>query len=452
MSGVLVTIRGTADASGALRHDFTVQSFAGTLPERLDAVLVESPDDPPFAALRQMASDPMQDTECLTAAGGALLHRLRQHGNGPQALDGTFQAPAGSAEREVRLHIPLILDQPHNLPWELLWDAGKGFLDLSQGLPVLRVIRVPETATRPTGRLGPEGLSVVAVLAARGIDALGEYTALVAALRGYGHPWRLRVYSPDDSVATAITAAADGRITHHHVPTTAAALLREVSQAQPQIVHLFCHGIAHPGGGAVLEVATLLSAAGGAALELSSVDLCSHLPATAWLVTLNACSSAGAPEGSRSVAAELVSAGVPFVVGMREPAEARILHSFTRGFLSDVVARIGTVLAHSNSQELRLAGSMRAGREAIRQHFAQVGVDVTARVKDWSLPVFFTRPDPFFLTPGDPGDPLKLAELQTQRQVLAEFLATQAATLEAGAIGAIAQRIAALDRQIGDLS
>ena len=306
MTGMLVTIRGTADPQGAARHDFAVQSLAGDLPERLDAALPESPNDPPFVALSQMASDPMSDSICLTDAGSALLNRLRQHGNGPQALDATLAAPLGSAGREVRLHIPLLLDSPHNLPWELLWDPGSGFLEMSRRVPVLRVVRVPDGATRPSGRLASDGLRAVALLAARGIDGLGEYHAVRAALKTYGKPWQLHVFSPDLSVANAIAAEADGRIRHRHLPTSASALMREIAAEAPQLVHLFCHGIARPGGDAALEVATLLTQAGGPAVELSAYDLCSELPASAWLVTLNACSSGETLVGSRSVAAELV--------------------------------------------------------------------------------------------------------------------------------------------------
>ena len=428
MTCVVVKFNGKSGPAGP-EYSFSVQSGIGNLPSVLDANLPDQPNDPPFRALSQLNSDPNTDTTAVTDAGAQLLAALNKHPNAALAMTQTLNAPAGSQDREIRLHMPEFIDSPRQLPWEVLYDVNVGFFDADNGVPILRMIDPKLTATRPSGNLADDGLHFVSVLAADQIDGLSEYLALRASLAAYSKPWKLRVYSPDQSVIDHIANEGLSSVEHKHVPATAAELMTEISAFRPQICHFFCHGIAIGGGTASLEVANVLTTMGRTTVEIKPFELASALPSSAWLVLLNACSSGQAAGESSSLAARLVENGVPVVVGMREATKTQTLNVFTQGFLANALAHIDALLDQNGTTELQLGQSLTAARNSICTAFRRPGADAAKRVKDWSLPVMMVSTNEFIIRPKTTADPFALAQLVGQRDTLQDLLGRLGNTL-----------------------
>lgn len=450
MTGILVSVRGAMGPGGdTVQHSFSIESLDNTLPPAVDRVLPDAPGNPVYRALAQMQGNPAVDTNVVVNAGTALMASLNSHENAKDAIKLTLGAPAGDALRHARIDIPPILGEPHNLPWEVLFTA-ESFVDVQSGVPILRGINPNARAIRPPDKLTGGVLKIVSVLAADGIDGIDEYKALRSALNGYARPFRLRVFSPDLSVQEAVTAESNSSIEFKPVPGTTDALMQDIAGFAPQLCHFLCHGLAPDKGAPSLEIANILTLSGGASLSMMPGQLEAVLPSSAWLVMLNACRSGEVGGPSGALAARLVECGVPVVVGMREPTEARTLHSFTRGFLSSALQEIDAALMGGVDVPLHLCRSMTSGRLAICQAQAGAGAatNTARRIKDWSLPVMFVSADPFVLRPTHKTEPGELAKLLANRKTLADFLEASRASLTPPKVARIEQQIALLDQQI----
>jgi hypothetical protein len=182
--------------------------------------------------------------------------------------------------------------------WEQLYADPPGFLALDRRWPIGRIARTqrqlePRTFNPP--------LRVVAVLSAAGRDGRNQLDALVAARDASPLPVSLLVISGDDRVEQR---AAECGVTFQQIDPSG--LLRQITAARPQVLHVLCHGGGFFGGEGRLAFAHAadFDAAQLDPQHLGSIfvpakDLREALRAcNAWLVVLAACETPRHPRAN----------------------------------------------------------------------------------------------------------------------------------------------------------
>jgi hypothetical protein len=271
------------------------------------------------------------------------------------------------------------------VPFETLWDHSLGLFAGLDGR--WTIARLPADAIVPAGPFTmPKVLHLVAVLAAEGEDAGAQLEALRAAVRAHPElPVEAVVLTSSREMKKALDAEAAPGWTAELIPATAELLMARLRDLRPQLLHLFCHGTA---AGPRL----LISQQELATLELTAArftDLAQLGGLAPWLITLNCCEGAAAGEKVGSLAAAMVRAGLPAVLGMRTPVSKDLADEFCADLYREVFARLAEIApAGPAVRELNWASVISEPRRLLCSRLGAVG-DVAGRQREWTMPVLY---------------------------------------------------------------
>jgi hypothetical protein len=343
-------------------------------------LLTVAPDKPPLDAFMNMQSDPAAPTAVMTTAGQALVQDLGRHSNFVHSLASTLSSMGPDCR--INVEIPPVARAAHNYPWEVL-HHGANFIANNPGIPFLRIVP-PITEARRDEAVFEGSLRVLAVIAAADVTGANEWHSLKTALGAWPRSLDCLVLVNEPELKATIDGSGLADVRCELVPTSLPEFLHNVDQLLPHVVHIFCHGRADRS--ARLEIASNNTAYGAPPLFVSAAELANHLR-TAWLVTLNACSSgqANAAANANSIASELVERGVPFVTSMRQEVPANVANCFTRAFYTSWLGQLHADVSDDQPFELSVDGPLVEARSAILQTYG--GPQVEDRIKEWSLPI-----------------------------------------------------------------
>jgi hypothetical protein len=351
---------------------------------------------PPGAGQGQ---DRQQGRDRLQAFGSALFDKLMAH-------------PAFESSVQPLLHLhpahgePFYLYFQHRmpsveaLPWEALFAPDVGFLSQNHDFAMARMLNTNSTKTE---WLFEPPLKIVAVLGAGGVPGEGvagdaQWASLAKAVGEAALPVRVKVLTCQDELRDAINQAGLEREVAG-APWVTAELISDRDQLfaairgfAPHILHFFCHGIATTRP--QLQVATYRDwgseAPGSILIEGEQLKQNADMDGNIWLVTLNCCETAkdgaGGSSLSMPVACNLVSGGIPVVVGMRERIDDTFANTFCALFYQSLLAELQHRLrdaAATGSTDVHWA----CGLFQVRQSMYANGMDDPA----WTLPVMHTR-------------------------------------------------------------
>lgn len=145
-----------------------------------------------------------------------------------------------------------------------------------------------------------------------------------------------------------------------------------IEQFRPSIVHVICHGGFDPEKGGYLELAP--EDKGQSVDKVFSSQLVSLLHGIPSVVVLNACKTGRASPDTASLALEVLTSGIPIVIGMSGKVADRVCRLFTRRFYEALL------------QGEPLAEATAAARKMGMSH----GYDPRRSV-DWAMPVLFIQ-------------------------------------------------------------
>lgn len=315
----------------------------------------------------------------------ALDRQLNGHGEGQTCPIYFWLKNAGEAEQ---------------LCWEALCDSNGKFLALNQwhiariaagarGRPPVDLRTEPIDASHP--------LRVALVLAASKVEAEEEWNGFYEAAkeaREKGLAMELHVFVGEEKLSDKIAKQAkeDKGIRLQAIGRLAIKLEQRLKQAEPHLVHFFCHG-STTFNKPRLEIATFLSWPGRTKdnphIEFD-LDQLLNIPAVknAWLVTLNCCKGGAATSEMLSLTYRLVERGVAASVGMLEEVDAGDAHAFCRFLYPAVFGKIQEALAEvkgGKRVELDWASTLYHPRAALRDlHGPDPG-----GAREWTLPVLY---------------------------------------------------------------
>jgi hypothetical protein len=354
------------------------------------------PTDEPFALLTR---EPLE-TDIVRRCGQHLGEALGQNQAVSQVLEHIATA---DADEEYPIYIQVGSPDSENLPWEAIWRDKLEFLALTRHWPIARLAAATNDATPKTRTVEPK-LKVLAVLAAAGVDATGEWMRLHDVMKAHGDRVRVHVLVAQRDLLKQVRGLGDPRFTAEFVGD-AASLMRRVRAFGPNIVHFFCHGLSD--ATPKLQLVRL----SGQTEEISVTDLSElAVPETLWLVTLNCCQGGRSAGNVRSIARNLVARGVPAVVAMRESVASFDANLFTGTFYAALVDELirhlppDPVPAGADPTPLPESVWLRAlqpSRLAI--HSAPRGTPPAKRTPadspEWTLPMVYVRRGGLRLTP-----------------------------------------------------
>jgi len=286
------------------------------------------------------------------------------------------------------------------LPWEALFAPDVGFLSQNHDFAMARMLNTNSTKTE---WLFEPPLKIAAVLGAGGVPGESisgdqQWASLAKAAGGAALPVRVKVLTCQDELRDAINLAGLEREVDG-APWVTAELISDRDQLfaairgfAPHILHVFCHGIATTRP--QLQVATYRDwgseEPGSILIEGEQLKQNADMDGNIWLVTLNCCETAKDGAGSSSlsmpVACNLVSGGIPVVVGMRERIDDDFANTFCALFyeaLLDELSRRLIEAAETGSTDMHWACGLFKVRQSMYER----------RKADpaWTLPVMHTR-------------------------------------------------------------
>jgi hypothetical protein len=328
-------------------------------------------------------SRPADTPAAVRAAGALLREKLAAVPALKKALIDAFAAGAGAPRP---LYFRLGVDPGvEALPFEALWDDHiETFACLE---PTWPIARIPADAREPVGPFVMErAVRMVAVVAAEGVDPAGQVAALRRACASRpGLPVELTVLTTSPAVIADVTAAGVPGLSAEPVPATAEALVDRLFSMRPHLVHLFCHGTAD---GPRLLVGQL-DDLGVLDVSAAHFDLAQFGHLAPWLVTLSCCESAAPGEQTVSLASGLVRAGLPAVLGMRKPVDARMADAFCADLYEAVFARLAQIAPGGRTvATLDWASLLHQPRRRLCTVHGAPG-DVAGRQKEWTMPVLY---------------------------------------------------------------
>jgi hypothetical protein len=255
-------------------------------------------------------------------------------------------APDESYPLFVRLDTP----DAEALPWEALCTPGPSHfraLDPNVRWPITRVA-VPPRRPEPLVRVIGKELRLAVVLGAAGVSGVNEWTSISNAIATFPSPVELLILVSEPAARTAIQETqaqwqASGSLHHIEVEYIEdSTLVPRLRAHLPNLVHFFCHGFADVTP--LLELETLTDRR--ARRDRGSISIGSaHLDAlcrrkSLWAIVLNCCQGARAAPQLYSMARELVIAGTPTVVAMRESVEVIDANVFTQEFYAKLLPQL----------------------------------------------------------------------------------------------------------------
>jgi hypothetical protein len=175
---------------------------------------------------------------------------------------------------------------------------------------------------------------------------------------------------------------------------------------EPHILHFFCHGTTELSPHLQIGSRSDWVAEKEGSVSISADELRERADPRKmiWVIVLNACESATHAKDARSLVNELVGQGFPAAIGMREKAEAAYAHKFCRLFYRAVVRMLQIIPEGSPAQEIEWASALYEARTELGAQ----NQEAACACKYWTIPVLYTRPEPFKLRrlPSKPGLPL----------------------------------------------
>lgn len=327
---------------------------------------------------------PADTPAAVRAAGELLRNKLAALPPLRKALVDAFAA-GGNAPRPLyfRLGVEPTVEA---LPFEALWDDHiEKFACLE---PTWPIARIPADSREPVGPYTMErAVRMVAVVAAEGVDPAGQVAALRTACASQpGLTVELTILTNSAAVITEVGAAGVPGLSAEAVPATTEGLVDKLFSLRPHLVHVFCHGTAD---GPRLLIGQLhdLGVLDVSAAHFGDVAQFSHL--APWLVTLNCCESAAPGEQTVSLASGLVRAGLPAVLGMRKPVDARVADAFCADLYEAVFARLAQIAPGGRTvATLDWASLLHQPRRRLCTALGAPG-QVAGRQKEWTMPVLY---------------------------------------------------------------
>lgn len=393
--------------------------------------LASDPNLPPFSEMRQGDGSP----DCVQQVGRKLFEQLHAHPAIKPAIAAALQQLEGGCSPIcLRVDDSALAD---DLPWEAVYgqgaDGGEEFFALDQRWPVVRMREVMETEPVQVFTLEPP-LRITVVLSAAGSTVTTRAPA--------GPQWdhvretiekHLQADNSIDVKVTVFTGEEDLRDTirdaqlpwvHVELIADKSSLLEGIKAARPQILHFFCHGTAEEIPHLQIGSYTDWQAEQGPSIALVARELRQSADPgqNTWLVTLNCCESASRAADVRSLASSLVAAGFPAALGMREPIDVQQAHLLCQFFYPKVMEMIRHVPVDGPETEIEWAKALSVTRSRyVSNYNAGVPAQEAARgFKTWTIPVLYTRREPFMMkriAPAPPG-------LSKRKQEIVDYIKT----------------------------
>jgi hypothetical protein len=358
-------------------------------------------DEPAFLGLTRV---PMEAGTVQTV-GQLLYSAVALH---PELKQTLAEALRKQPPERYPVLVEIDTDSPvEGLPWETLCDRDGTFLALDERWGVARI--VDGALSSPAQGLFTPPLKLAVVLSCLGVPAADEWKALWDSLAAFpGLPVEVLALVSEDSLDIQLVRSALPGVTVDSVPRDARQLKERISCFDPHVLHFFCHGSTE--GSPHLSVAVRSdwrtgSSEGSLFLEAAQIrDLTPRTADRPWLVVLNCCESAAkeARDSLQSLALMVVrDAGVPAVIGMREPVASSVAslvtENFYRALLAELAGRLdGTVEPVEPFDWARLVVRV---REKLCDKYQMPRTVAARNTRDWTLPVVYVRPPAFTVLP-----------------------------------------------------
>jgi len=383
--------------------------------------------DPEFLNLK----GPAANSKRVQQAGQKLYDALVAHKDVEKFFAHTDVLPPSEGQRPSVCPLYLRMGTPdsEDLPWEILWETHKTFMVLdSQGRwPIARLASMPKPPEPLHKNIGT-GLRLAVVLAAadeNGAKEWGSISDKFANLKASLDV--LGLVSEDDAKdamtedAIAWQAADPARKVEVNYVGDGNSLINRLRAQIPNIIHIFCHGVADVRPELELETRSdRLAEKKQGSIRLKSEDLLALASLDSlWLVVLNCCQAAKTAPQLHSLARDLVAAGVPAVVAMRESIQVDDAHLFAEHFYPALVAQLNSIFSIRNMksppdpipfQEIVWVQAVHEARRKLSS-FRERQPDGSV---EWTYPVVYINRDRLHLHPRE----LKAAAILTVPQRL----------------------------------
>lgn len=431
--GVLLV--STLDLDGQRVHTCTIDEAFGTGTGRAQYMLKCKASDAQFIKLRTIPAD-------VKLAGEYLYKAL------------VFEAVGRDFFAQQQPLSPLFIHigapDAEDLPWETLWEAQRNFMALDpQGRwPIARMV-APVQQPAKLERLIGRRLRIAIVLAAARELGASEWDGIKAALDAHAGPMDVLALVSEDAVkeqiavdAAAWIAQGKDRNVEVEFVGDASTIMTRLRAHVPNIIHFFCHGVADVRP--QLELETRIdrkTKTDRGSISLGSEVLIQLASASSlWLVALNCCQGAKTAPQLHSLARDLVAAGVPAVVAMRESVEVKDANLFAQHFYSSLLPGLSALFTLRATpsierlpvEEMLWVRAIDAARRPLQGGAREPGSSV-----EWSYPVLYVHRDPLELLPRELKvssiSAAKRLELVTELDVLRAVRRTLDGSQDAGA-------------------
>jgi len=418
--------------------------------ERLGEEVLIGLREPPLSgeyqrwSSREIFADPAFSApltpDAARAAGQQLFNAISEHPDVRSQLSVALRASPG---QRFPLYVQSRVPWVDGLPWEALCDSDGNFLGLDGRWPIGRIAsRVRPIAVRAFN----SPLRVVAVLSAAMTSGVPQLQALLAALStpaAAAVGVNLYVISGEEAV---LSAAVGPGVTAEVIAPDAPELARQITAANPNILHVLCHGGA-TAGISTLNFATVtdFDASSDGSIRLPVADMASALAQVdPWLAVLIAYDGSGVTDSP--LVHELVSTGIPVAIGTRRPIDVTDSDRFCAALYPELFDLLERALAsggpRSGARRINWVDALTAPRRLA------AGFADGASWTDW---VLYTQEAPFeVFVPSPQLSVTDQTRLLGQIDVLRGSLANiDPATTPPGMIEELQARIAELEATLG---
>ena len=314
-------------------------------------------------------------------AGNCLMDAIR---NQPDVEDAVKDMLKAVSTYPLYLELGTGAWEAERLPWESLHDTAKQFLAVHNSYwPVARRVEYWKTSAVPRSPRGPGGqllLKILAVIApapqnAHDRSAFDEWDALekvIQHINGKPAPEievEFQVLVADTAVETHINNKKLANVTVQPL-TKKAKITDELRNYEPQVVHVFGHGVAS--GGGHIELADTHDIGLGntvGSISLDANDLtskASNSKIPIWAVVLNCCQTSANPGTSASFAHDLITEWIPVSVGVGESIDAADSHVVAGTLYSDLIDLSETELPPARGSPTLWSGPRSSGTAGVR--------------------------------------------------------------------------------------
>lgn len=312
-----------------------------------------------------------------------------------QSVERALQLALSVNGEQYPIYIEIRSDRADELPWETLFNPNGSFLALDQRWPIARIASSKDDTKK---YYFDPPLKIMVVLAATGVDATPEWDELWNVIGAASVKTQVQVMLCQDTLKQQIDNLQNPSITTSYF-ADAFDLQNAIQSFDPNIIHFFCHGATEPTPRLLLSTRSDWLTQ-KSSVQISPSDLSTINPATrnTWLVTLNCCLGAAPVAQAQSLARRLVMEGFPAAIGMREMVASTDAHIFCRGLYKLVLDEM--VKADEESQvEICWAKLLFEARARLAHYHAngQAMPGAAEELKEWTLPVLYTKRQPFII-------------------------------------------------------